>query len=187
MRRKLTDFARAQVPHTAPDWTTAHTVVLVILVALVLLVVLTGDAVADIASIPVASQVWLLRLFMTIGGLAMLNLLVVRDLPSTRFIGYTLIAVGILLTVARNDWQTGAPLTLGVAVMFGGLLVEMLGITLRPTLTEQNRMLKRDLAAARDALNAREADVYRWSVIAEAQAKKLREHGLPTNLPEDHP
>lgn len=176
--RKLYAWVRKQSPLQAPAWRWYHSALVLLFALLIVMTFVAGGLLADLGSFNVGGREWLIRLRLAVVGLIVYQLLAVRAVPWWRTVAYSLIASGILMNIARNEWQTFSPLTMSFLLLLVGLLIEVLGVNFRPTLTEQIRDCRADLADCSAALNTLEELNERQGDEITALRAVLRTHGL---------
>jgi len=130
--KQVKDFMRVQAPLWKQRWRWWHTLLLLAYGGMIAATFILGPLVAEYGEAEVAGRVWFVRLRLAVIGLIAVSVFVFRGLPWWRTTGYMLMAFGILMNIARNEWSTKSPLTLSFAFLLFGLVVVILGVALQP-------------------------------------------------------
>lgn len=149
-------FIRSNNPLQEPGWSLLYTSLLLFFILAATFTVAYPERVAAWAESGVAGREWLIRMRFAIVGLIAFSLFAVRIVPWWRVASYTLISLSMMSTIARNEAISHSPLTLSFLLLLTGLLIEVSGASLRPTLSEQIARLRADLAEQARAFNALE-------------------------------
>ncbi len=171
-RARLRQFIRRQSPVQSPPFRWWHALLLLGLLLAVAVTFWASGVMADVGASAVAPRQWLVRLAVTVVGLIAYNVFWVRALPAWRVASYMIVCLGLLFTIARNEYVTHNPLTVSLALLLLGLMVEAGAIAVRPNPYERLNLCEAELRRNREDLNDRD----NWIDQLMLQARNKDDH-----------